>query len=110
MVCKCGAARAATLVMLWMAAGASELRAVAQDAETPPLELLEFLGQWETEDGEWISPEDIEYLNLAELMRMAEQQAADADDDDDDEILEDGTGGNEIDGDDQSDGGSDDDN
>jgi hypothetical protein len=106
MVCKCGAARAATLVMLWMAAGASELRAVAQDADTPPLELLEFLGQWETEDGEWISPEDIEYLNLAELMRMAEQQAADADD----EILEDGTGGNEIDGDDQSDGGSDDDN
>ena len=92
--------------MLWMAAGASELRAVAQDADTPPLELLEFLGQWETEDGEWISPEDIEYLNLAELMRMAEQQAADADD----EILEDGTGGYEIDGDDQSDGGSDDDN
>ncbi len=25
----------------------------------PSLELLEFLGQWETDDGEWIAPEDL---------------------------------------------------
>ena len=26
------------------------------DASMPSMELLEFLGEWETEDGEWIDP------------------------------------------------------
>ena len=33
------------------------LPAQEAEGETPPsLELLEFLGAWETEDGEWIDP------------------------------------------------------
>jgi len=30
------------------------------DTGSPPLELLEFLGEWETQDGEWIDPLDFE--------------------------------------------------
>lgn len=28
-------------------------------AQAPLLELLEFLGEWQTEDGEWIDPESL---------------------------------------------------
>ena len=31
-------------------------RASAEDEQQPSLELLEFLGEWETEDGVWIDP------------------------------------------------------
>ncbi len=31
----------------------------AQQEQGPSLELLEFLGQWETDDGEWIAPQDL---------------------------------------------------
>ncbi len=30
-----------------------------EQEQSPSLELLEFLGQWETDDGEWIAPEDL---------------------------------------------------
>jgi hypothetical protein len=30
-----------------------------QSEQGPSLELLEFLGQWETDNGEWIAPEDL---------------------------------------------------
>jgi hypothetical protein len=30
-----------------------------EQEQGPSLELLEFLGQWETDDGEWIAPEDL---------------------------------------------------
>lgn len=36
------------------------------DAETPSMELLEFLGDWETADGEWIDPEEMEQIELQE--------------------------------------------
>ena len=32
------------------------------DAEAPSLEFLEFLGDWETDDGEWIDPEELEQI------------------------------------------------
>ena len=32
----------------------------AGPADVPDLELLEFLGEWETEDGEWIDPTSFE--------------------------------------------------
>ncbi len=35
-----------------------------EDAEMPSLELLEFLGDWETDDGEWIDPEELEQISL----------------------------------------------
>lgn len=33
--------------------------------EVPGVELLEFLGEWETEEGEWIDPEEMEDDYLA---------------------------------------------
>lgn len=30
-----------------------------EQEQGPSLELLEFLGQWETDDGEWIAPQDL---------------------------------------------------
>ena len=33
-------------------------------AEEAPLELLEFLGEWETEDGRWIDPAELEEMEL----------------------------------------------
>jgi len=34
--------------------------------QSPSEELLEFLADWQTTDGEWISPQDISELNLPE--------------------------------------------
>jgi len=36
------------------------------DTETPSMDLLEFLGDWETNDGEWIDPEEMEQIELQE--------------------------------------------
>ena len=37
-----------------------------EDAEMPSLELLEFLGDWETDDGEWINPGELERIAIAD--------------------------------------------
>jgi len=37
-----------------------------EEAERPSLELLEFLGDWETDDGEWIDPEELEQIAIAD--------------------------------------------
>ncbi len=34
--------------------------ALQADSRGPSLELLEFLGSWETDDGEWIDPSELE--------------------------------------------------
>lgn|GEM_PF-2015101 len=34
--------------------------------ELPSVELLEFLGDWETADGEWIDPTELEQMGLPE--------------------------------------------
>jgi len=36
--------------------------------EVPSIEFLEFLGQWETEEGEWIAPEDLADEEFAQLL------------------------------------------
>jgi hypothetical protein len=36
------------------------------EQESPTLDFLEFLGEWEAEDGEWIAPEDLENMPLNE--------------------------------------------
>lgn len=35
-----------------------------EEIEMPSLELLEFLGDWETDDGVWIDPEEMEQIAL----------------------------------------------
>jgi len=37
-----------------------------QEQESPTIDFLEFLGEWETEDGDWIAPEDLENMPLNE--------------------------------------------
>lgn len=46
---------------------------LAQDGEIgePDLELLEFLGSFETDDGEWIAPESLLDSNFQQLLNMA---------------------------------------
>lgn len=50
------------LVMLGSPAFAQQ----PDEAELPSLEFLEFLGDWETEDGEWIDPEELEEIALSD--------------------------------------------
>lgn len=35
-----------------------------KEQEVPTLEFLEFLGEWETEDGRWVDPEALEQMSL----------------------------------------------
>jgi hypothetical protein len=46
---------------------------IAQDEEIgePDLELLEFLGSFETDDGEWIAPDSLLDSNFQQLLNMA---------------------------------------
>lgn len=41
-------------------------RKSTEESEMPSLELLEFLGDWETDDGEWIDPEELEQITLTD--------------------------------------------
>lgn len=56
--------------MLLMSASTCSM---AQDAEIgePDLELLEFLGSFETDDGEWIAPDSLLDSNFQQLLNMA---------------------------------------
>lgn len=38
--------------------------------EAPSVEFLEFLGQWETPDGEWIDPMALKELDAAEPVKL----------------------------------------
>jgi len=40
------------------------LPGLAAEQPTPSLELLEFLGEWETDDGEWVDPEVVADIQL----------------------------------------------
>ncbi len=45
-----------------------------EDAEMPSLELLEFLGDWETDDGEWIDPEELEQIAVTDPEQEQEHE------------------------------------
>ena len=36
------------------------------EQESPTLDFLEFLGEWETEEGEWLAPDDLGNMPLNE--------------------------------------------
>ncbi len=42
--------------------------------EIPTLEFLEFLGEWETEDGRWIDPEEIDQMSLPDTTKKNEEE------------------------------------
>jgi hypothetical protein len=43
-----------------------EVKNPPTEQESPTLDFLEFLGEWEAEDGEWIAPDDLENMPLNE--------------------------------------------
>ena len=45
---------------------------VAETDTSPSMELLEFLGEWETEEGEWIAPDELESDYFDELLSADE--------------------------------------
>ncbi len=45
-----------------------------EEAEMPSLELLEFLGDWEMEDGEWIDPEELEQIAITDQEQEHENE------------------------------------
>lgn len=51
----------------------AETHVHAPDVEgaAPSLEFLEFLGQWETDDGEWIAPEELANEDFGQLLEAA---------------------------------------
>ncbi len=114
MVCR-RAALLPVVLMLLAGSGAKAADQSGSDAPTaalPPLELLEFLGQWETDDGEWIDPQALEDPELASLLeavmeavneglKESETAAVSADAD---------NAGEDVNGANQHDGGSDDSN
>ncbi len=42
--------------------------------EIPTLEFLEFLGEWETQDGRWIDPEELDKMSLPESKKNNEEE------------------------------------
>lgn len=50
-----------------------QARKKSEDAEMPSLEFLEFLGDWETEDGEWIDPEEMEQIALTDQEQQEDE-------------------------------------
>jgi hypothetical protein len=47
---------------------AEELADDEQQAAMPSMDFLEFLGEWETEQGEWLDPETLEDNDITKLL------------------------------------------
>ena len=45
------------------------MSAYAQDANTPSTEFLEFLGEWEAQDGQWQDPGELLEIEDADLQK-----------------------------------------
>jgi hypothetical protein len=44
------------------------------EEEIPTIELLEFLGEWQENDGEWLDPEELEDEDFANLLRLTSEE------------------------------------
>jgi len=51
--------------------------AYAETEETPSMEFLEFLGEFQTEDGEWIDPLNLLGMEQSESLRKQERDDED---------------------------------
>ena len=54
------------LVLMANVAEADSQKKDQQEQEKPSLELLEFLGEWETDSGKWIDPSAMDQIALPE--------------------------------------------
>ncbi len=46
----------------------------SEEDEAPSIELLEFLGEWETSNGEWLDPSLLEDEDVANLLRLTSEE------------------------------------
>ena len=71
------------LLWMWLIATPAQANPPEVDTRTgqtedaPSLEFLEFLGEFETQEGDWIDPEELEQMELAD----AQPDSKEADDD-----------------------------
>ena len=57
---------------LWLLLAVTHAGMAWAEGETQPsMEFLEFLGEWETEDGEWIDPQILESMEAETLAEEA---------------------------------------
>lgn len=64
----------AAAVMLMMSVYSVQTR--AEDAGLPAMEMLEFLADWEMEDGRWIDPVELDEVQVAPGDATGEHDAA----------------------------------
>ena len=70
----CRASLVLLLMILFSQILQSETTEPADEDESPSLELLEFLGEWETSDGTWVDPSDLEDDDFAKLMSLTNEE------------------------------------
>ena len=63
-------ARVTLITLCLLAACAPVYAEQAQETGMPSDELLDFLGQWEQVDGEWIDPTQFQEMSMLELDRI----------------------------------------
>ena len=61
------------IVLTMLSVQQSQLQA-RQEEEVPSLELLEFLGEWETENGEWFDPDEFNDEDFGNLLILTEEE------------------------------------
>ena len=66
-----------SLILMLMIQFSSILQATSeQDNGAPSLDLLEFLGEWESSDGEWLDPAEFEDNDFAKLIESTESDSS----------------------------------
>ena len=66
-----------SLILLLMIQFSSILQATSeQDNGAPSLDLLEFLGEWESSEGEWLDPAEFEDNDFANLIESTESDSS----------------------------------
>jgi hypothetical protein len=67
--------RLATIILLNLVFAAVAAAADEDSTDMPSMELLEFLGEFQTEDGEWIDPMELSDMERSEKQRNDEDQS-----------------------------------
>jgi hypothetical protein len=67
--------RLATIILLNLVFAAVAAAADEDSTDMPSMELLEFLGEFQTEDGEWIDPMELSDMEQSEKQRNDEDQS-----------------------------------
>ena len=63
------------VILAWLVSMGAFAEEDKTDGGTPAMELLLFLGQWETDNGEWVDPGDFEDDSFEQLVDTADEDA-----------------------------------